>query len=117
SAEASGYFAARIRGGGQAEEALRDLGLAQQLSLSLVWALYGGALFAAGRVRRSRLLRVMALVLLGLTTLKVFFWDLSSLDRAYRIVSFIVLGLILLAVSYLYQRSQQRPADGAADVT
>ncbi|HWS54553.1 MAG TPA: DUF2339 domain-containing protein, partial [Pyrinomonadaceae bacterium] len=106
-AEASGYFEAQIRAGGHTDEALRDLRLAQQLSLSVVWAVYGGALFAAGRVRRSRLLRVMALSLLGLTTLKVFFWDLSSLDRAYRIVSFVVLGLILLAVSYLYQRSQQ----------
>ncbi|HEV3470053.1 MAG TPA: DUF2339 domain-containing protein [Pyrinomonadaceae bacterium] len=120
SAEASGYFSSRMRAG----EAAGDLELARQLSLSVVWALYGGALFAAGRVRRSRLLRVMALALLGLTTLKVFFWDLSSLDRAYRIVSFVVLGLILLAVSYLYQRSQQQQqraapeaGGGAPDVT
>jgi uncharacterized membrane protein len=68
-----------------------------------------------GRARRTQLLRVMALVLLALTTLKVFFWDLSSLDRVYRVVSFIVLGAILLAVSYLYQKSQrqQQRAAGA----
>ena len=96
--------------GGHADEALRDLRLAQQLSLSVVWAVYGGVLFAAGRLLGSRVLRVLSLVLLGLTTLKVFFWDLSSLDRVYRIVSFVVLGLILLAVSYLYQRSQQQRA-------
>jgi uncharacterized membrane protein len=82
--------------------------LAKQVSLSVVWAIYGGALLLVGRVRRSRLLRLMALALLGLTTLKVFFWDLSSLDRAYRIISFIVLGAILLAVSYLYQKTQQQ---------
>ena len=86
----------------------RDLELAKQLSLSVIWALYGAGLLITGRVRRVRLLRLMALVLLSLTTLKVFFWDLASLDRAYRIVSFIVLGAILLAVSYLYQKSQQR---------
>jgi uncharacterized membrane protein len=40
---------------------------------------------------------------------------LSSLDRVYRIVSFIVLGAILLAVSYLYQKSQQRAAAEEAD--
>ena len=61
-------------------------------------------------MRRSRLLRLLALALLGLTTLKVFFLDLSGLESAYRIVSFIVLGAILLAVSYLYQKSQRRPA-------
>ena len=68
-------------------------------------------LLIAGRIRRLRLLRLMGLALLSLTTLKVFIWDLSSLDRAYRIISFIMLGAILLVVSYFYQRSQQRAAE------
>jgi uncharacterized membrane protein len=109
SAEAAGYFdAGRVALTDTGR--LRDLALAKQLSLSVVWALYGAGLLVAGRVRRLRLLRLMSLALLSLTTLKVFFWDLSSLDRVYRIISFIVLGAILLAVSYLYQKSQQRAA-------
>ena len=114
SAEAVGYFESR-RGAGADASALRDVELAKQLSLSVVWAVYGAGLLLVGRVRRSRLLRLMALALLGLTTLKVFFLDLSALDRAYRIVSFIVLGAILLAVSYLYQKSQQRAAAEGAE--
>lgn len=109
SAEAVGYFEARAAVGADVA-ALRDVELAKQLSLSVVWGLYGAGLLLVGRVRRARLLRLMALALLTLTTLKVFFLDLSALDRAYRIVSFIVLGAILLAVSYLYQKSQQRAA-------
>ena len=109
SAEAAGYFEARAAGGAQ-EASLRDLGLAKQLSLSVIWALYGAGLLLAGRARRARLLRLMGLALLGLTTLKVFILDLSELESAYRVVSFIVLGAILLAVSYLYQKSQQRAA-------
>jgi uncharacterized membrane protein len=109
SAEAVGYFESRRVLDADAG-AQRDVVLAKQLSLSVVWALYGAGLLVVGRVRRSRLLRLMALALLGLTTLKVFLLDLSGLDRAYRIVSFIVLGAILLAVSYLYQKSQQRAA-------
>jgi uncharacterized membrane protein len=109
SAEAAGYFdAGRVALTDTGR--LRDLELAKQLSLSVVWALYGAGLLLAGRVWDARLLRVMSLALLSLTTLKVFFWDLSSLDRVYRIISFIVLGAILLAVSYLYQKSQQRAA-------
>lgn len=114
SAEAVGYFESR-GGAGADASALRDVELSKQLSLSVVWALYGAGLLLVGRVRRSRLLRLMALALLGLTTLKVFFLDLSALDRAYRIVSFIVLGAILLAVSYLYQKSQQRAAAEALE--
>jgi uncharacterized membrane protein len=123
SAEAAGYFQSKVAdeliGTGMGfdpstpefQARLRDLELAKQLSLSVMWALYGGGLLVAGRVWRVRLLRLMALALLSLTTLKVFFRDLSSLDRVYRIVSFIVLGLILLAVSYLYQKNQQRAAE------
>ena len=109
SAEAVGYFESRRVLDAEAS-AQRDVELAKQLSLSVVWALYGAGLLLAGRVWRSRRLRLMSLALLGLTTLKVFLLDLSALDRAYRIVSFIVLGAILLAVSYLYQKSQQRAA-------
>jgi len=111
SAEAWGYFEARINeaaASGLFNGGLRDLRLAQQLSLSVIWTIYGGAMLLVGIKRRSRLLRMMALMLLSLTTLKVFFWDLASLDRIYRIISFIVLGAILLGVSYIYQRGQQR---------
>ncbi|MEK6279701.1 MAG: DUF2339 domain-containing protein [Acidobacteriota bacterium] len=116
SAQAAGYYEAKIaeefvRAGeaaltADATTSLRNLELAKQLSLSVVWAVYASGLFVAGRIRRLRLLRVMALALLSVTTLKVFVWDLSSLDRAYRIISFIMLGAILLVVSYFYQRSQ-----------
>jgi uncharacterized membrane protein len=109
SAEAVGYFEARSAPGADAA-GLHELELSKQLALSVVWALYGAGLLLAGRARGSRLLRLLGLGLLGLTTLKVFLLDLSALDRAYRIVSFIVLGAILLAVSYLYQKSQQRAA-------
>ena len=108
SAEALGYYAVKIRAGDATAAALIDLHLAQRLSLSLVWAVYGGVMLAIGMNRRSKLLRIMALGLLGLTILKVFLFDLSSLEKLYRIISFIVLGAILLAVSFLYQRYRQR---------
>jgi uncharacterized membrane protein len=104
SAEASGFFARQIRADG-AE--IRDLRLARQLSLSVIWAVYGGAMLVIGIVRRHRLLRIMALLLLGVTIFKVFIIDLASLEQIYRTISFIVLGLILLAVSFLYQRLRQ----------
>jgi uncharacterized membrane protein len=118
SAQAAGYYEARIFGelihtsapGVAGSEGQRNLELAKQLSLSVIWGLYACGLFVAARVRRLPLLRVMALVLLSLTTLKVFLVDLSSLERGYRIFSFIMLGAILLIVSYFYQRSQQRGA-------
>lgn len=109
SLEASGYFRKqldeRVREG---ISPARDLRLAQQLSLSLVWAAYGGAMLLFGHVRQQRTLRLLALALLAATTVKVFFFDLSELEKFYRIVSFIALGVVLLAVSFLYQQRQRR---------
>ena len=81
-----------------------DTGLAQHLSLSLLWTLYASALIAFGIQRKSAPLRWQALVLFGTVVVKVFIYDSSYLDRLYRIVSFLILGLVLLVVSFLYQR-------------
>jgi uncharacterized membrane protein len=81
-----------------------DRHLAQQLSLSLVWTLYASALLVLGMRRGVAALRWQALVLLGIVVGKVFLFDLSFLERFYRIMSFFVLGLVLLLVSFFYQR-------------
>jgi uncharacterized membrane protein len=108
SLEASGYFRKQLAERSAAGLNTRDLRLAQQLSLSLVWAVYGGAMLAYGHVRQNKPLRLLALALLAATTFKVFFFDLSALDQLYRIVSFIALGVVLLGVSFLYQQRTRR---------
>jgi uncharacterized membrane protein len=80
---------------------LRDL---QQLVLSGVWLLYSVTLMVAGLWRRAQGLRIMAIAIFGITILKIFIYDLSFLETLYRIFSFVGLGVILLGVSYLYQR-------------
>ncbi|HZH90250.1 MAG TPA: DUF2339 domain-containing protein [Pyrinomonadaceae bacterium] len=112
SLEATGYFEKLIRAGALAGADTRDLRLAQGLSLSLVWTLYGGAMLLYGHRRANRLLRIMALLLLTATAFKVFFLDLAALEKFYRIVSFLVLGAILLAVSFLYQQKQRASKAG-----
>jgi uncharacterized membrane protein len=78
--------------------------LAQQLALSMVWTIYAVGLLLAGIKRAAAVLRWQALALFGIVVGKVFLFDLSFLDRFYRIVSFLVVGAVLLAVSFLYQR-------------
>ncbi|MGB7434252.1 MAG: DUF2339 domain-containing protein [Candidatus Acidiferrum sp.] len=82
--------------------------LAQHLSLSILWTAYAGLLLLLGVQRRSPLLRWQALLLLGVVVIKVFLYDLSFLDRAYRILSFFILGTALLVVSFFYQRKLAR---------
>jgi uncharacterized membrane protein len=113
SLEAESYFSAAMRPLEYDSESWRNANLARQLWLSVIWALYGGAMLVAGLWRRNRLLRLMALLLLGMTILKVFLVDLSALDNIYRVISFVVLGVILLVVSFLYQKLAQRVEGGS----
>lgn len=80
---------------------LRDV---QQLAISLVWLMYSIILMGVGIWRRMAGARFAAIGLFGLTILKIFVYDLSFLGTLYRFISFIGLGLVLLGVSYLYQR-------------
>ena len=95
---------------------LVDIRLAPQLGLSLLWTVYASGLMLLGVRGQRRLLRWQALALFALVIAKVFLYDLSFLSSGYRILSFLVLGALLLGVSFLYQRrfSGNGPAGGGA---
>jgi uncharacterized membrane protein len=78
--------------------------LRMQVGLSVLWTFYAAAALAWGFLRAVPTVRYAALGLFGLTIGKVFLIDLSELEAIYRIASFFVLGLVLLGVSYIYQR-------------
>jgi uncharacterized membrane protein len=75
-----------------------------QFSYSAWFMLFGAILLAAGFSRRSAFLRWQGLVLLAFSVAKVFLVDMSELSQGYRILSFLGLGVLLLAVSFVYQR-------------
>jgi uncharacterized membrane protein len=79
--------------------------LAQDFSRSAVWMAYGAMLMVIGFRRRDSYIRWLALALIGVTVFKVFLYDMSELQRIYRILSFIALGVLLLATSFAYQAS------------
>jgi uncharacterized membrane protein len=72
--------------------------------LTVAWAIEAVVLLAAGFALRDRVLRLSGLALFLICTLKLFFWDLRNLETLPRIVSFIVLGLLLVTVSWIYTR-------------
>lgn len=76
--------------------------------LSITWALYSFILISIGIIKRYKPVRLMALILFGLTTFKVFFMDLSYLKGFPRILSFIILGVLLLAAGFLYHKYKNK---------
>jgi len=84
---------------------VRRVEIARDFTYSALGMAYGAMLMMVGLWRRSAFVRWQALVLIAVTIVKVFVYDVSELDRAYRILSFIVLGMLLLAISFVYQRN------------
>jgi uncharacterized membrane protein len=87
-------------GGGAGPQGLQT----GQMWLSALWAAAGAGTLVAALLARRAALRRGALALLGVTTVKVFVIDLASLDSAYRAVSFVALGLLLLGAAFAWQK-------------
>jgi uncharacterized membrane protein len=75
-----------------------------QFSYSALFMIFGAILLALGFSRKSAFLRWQALVLLAVSIGKVFLVDVSELSQGYRILSFLGLGALLLAISFVYQK-------------
>ncbi len=76
--------------------------------LTVAWTLMALSLFVGGLVFRSRLHRLAALALLALTLFKIVSCDLAQLTATLRIASMVLLGLVLLVVSFLYTRLEHQ---------
>jgi uncharacterized membrane protein len=85
----------------------RALRSAQNLSLTALWAVYAVILLVIGIAKRWRVVRLGALALLAVSIVKVFVYDVWVLERLYRIIAFVGLGVLLLVSAYLYQRYSQ----------
>ena len=72
--------------------------------LTVAWTIEGLGLMAAGFLLRERTLRLSGLGLFAVCLFKVFVIDLRGLETIYRILSFILLGIILLLVSFAYTK-------------
>lgn len=81
---------------------------AGSVALSLFWLAYGIILMAIGIFRRYKGVRVGGILLLLLAMLKLFFYDLWSLGTLYRIISSISLGVVLLSISFAYQKYKDK---------
>ncbi len=77
---------------------------AEQYSYSIAWLIFGVVLLGIGIVVNSERARLAAAAVIALTILKAFLVDMSTLTGVYRALSFICLGLVLVAIGWLYQR-------------
>ena len=83
---------------------MHDYRMYAQFTYSAFFMAFGAVLLSLGFWRHAAFLRWQALVLLAVAIGKVFLVDINALSQGYRILSFLGLGALLLAVSFVYQR-------------
>lgn len=81
-----------------------DAELNKALTVSAFLMIYGAILLAAGFWKRTAFVRWQALLLIVFTIAKTFLYDMRNLSQGYRVVSFLGLGALLMAVSFAYQK-------------
>jgi uncharacterized membrane protein len=81
-----------------------DTGDAEQYTYSVAWLALGVVLLGIGVIFNSQRARLASAVVIALTILKAFLIDMSTLTGVYRALSFMCLGLVLVAIGWLYQR-------------
>jgi uncharacterized membrane protein len=72
--------------------------------LSIVWGLCSFAMMWLGMKYRFKTLRIISLTLLSFTLIKLFLYDIKNIPPGGKIAAFILLGVLLLIISFMYQR-------------
>ncbi|GGI26561.1 DUF2339 domain-containing protein [Bradyrhizobium guangdongense] len=77
---------------------------AEQYTYSIGWLAFGVVLLGVGITVNSERARLASAAVIALTVLKAFVIDMSTLTGVYRALSFMCLGIVLVAIGWLYQR-------------
>jgi uncharacterized membrane protein len=88
--------------------------ISNQLSgalISLFWGLLALVILVFGFLFKDKDLRLQSFGVFGLVIFKVFIIDVSELEIVYRIFSYLILGLILLSISFVYNKNKDKIKD------
>ncbi len=79
--------------------------------LSILWGLCSFIMMWLGMKYRFRTLRVISLTLFTITLIKLFGYDIRNIPPGGKIAAFILLGVLLLTISFMYQRLKKMIID------
>jgi uncharacterized membrane protein len=79
--------------------------------LPVLWGLSSFALMWFGMRYKTRVLRIISLTLFSITLIKLFVFDIENIPPAGKIAAFFCLGVLLLIISFMYQKVKKIVAD------
>lgn len=84
---------------------------AYKLALSILWGSYSLLMVVLGLWRNLKYTRIAAIVLFAVTLVKLFLYDISNLSAVYKTIVLIILGVLLLVISFLYNKYSNKNND------
>lgn len=75
-----------------------------KLGISILWGVYALLLIVLGLWKNKKHLRIAAISLFSVTLIKLFFYDISHLNTIAKTIVFVSLGVLLLIISFLYNK-------------
>ena len=86
---------------------LYGYGSTYKLALSILFGVYALSLIVLGINKKKKHLRLAAMGLFGFTLLKLFLYDLANLETISKTIVMVSLGVLLLIISFLYNKYKQ----------
>jgi len=77
-----------------------------------LWGVYSFILIIYGMRQKDKYMRLLALVIFAIALIKLFVFDIQNISEAGKIIAFISLGVLLLIVSFMYQKLKKLIVDG-----
>ncbi|MFK7833446.1 MAG: DUF2339 domain-containing protein [Winogradskyella sp.] len=92
-----------------------DSNQSYKLGLSILWGVYAFLLIAFGIWKDKAYLRIGGIIFFGITLVKLFLYDISHLNTISKTIVFVSLGVLLLIISFLYNKFKNQITDDAKD--
>ena len=83
---------------------IMEVSQSYKIALSILWGMYALFIIGLGIWKKKKHLRIGAIVLFAATLIKLFFYDISHLDTISKTIVFVTLGILLLIISFLYNK-------------
>ena len=77
----------------------------------VLWGVFSFIFLVVGIRKQWKNLRIIALTLLGITIIKLFVYDINNASESGKITAFILLGVLVLIISFVYQKIQKLVSD------
>ena len=76
----------------------------QKTGYAIIWGVSSFLLMIIGMRAKNKTLRILSLVLFAITLIKLFVYDIAEISKGGKIIAFILLGVLLLIISFMYQK-------------